>query len=183
MSIPLSLRSLGNFLILASLAGFVYLLSPLIRIYFFPVIATPPQNGPYLTIPKIHALAPIILNVDSQDPKNYLSALKRGVAHAQGTALPGTPGNVFLFAHSSDYPWNIGRYNTVFFRLNELEAGDEIRINTDNQRYVYQVVEKKIVSPYQSEDLSSQEDRLVIQTCYPPGTAWRRLLIFAKPQS
>jgi len=35
-------------------------------------------------------------------------------------------GTIFLFAHSTDAPWNIIRYNAVFYLLRELDAGDGI---------------------------------------------------------
>jgi hypothetical protein len=39
-----------------------------------------------------------------------------GVAHAKGTVFP-HKGNIYLFAHSTDNWWNVGRYNAVFYLL------------------------------------------------------------------
>ena len=45
----------------------------------------------------------------------FLPVLRKGIAHAKGTALPNeTNGNVYLFAHSTDSLLNVGRYNAVF---------------------------------------------------------------------
>lgn len=134
-----------------------------------------------IVVPKIAANAKILANVDSTDEKKYLPALEKGVAHAQGTAFPGEGGHIFLFAHSTDYFWNIGSYNAVFYLLGKLEKGDEVNIFYKGQRYVYKVIDKKIVDPKQVEYLTrkSNKEFLTLQTCWPPGTTFKRLLVFA----
>ena len=134
-----------------------------------------------IVIPKIAANAKILPNVDPTDEKIYLPALQKGVAHAQGTAFPGEGGHIFLFAHSTDYFWNVGIYNAVFYLLGKLEKGDEINIFYKGQRYLYKVIDKKIVDPKQVEYLTrkSNKEFLTLQTCWPPGTTLKRLLIFA----
>ena len=107
--------------------------------------------------------------------------MREGVAHAKGTSLPGEEDTVFLFAHSSDAPWNLTRYNTAFFLLGRLKLGDEVVIYRDNEKVDYRVTETRIVSPTQAsflEDLSV--DQLILQTCWPVGTDYKRLLIFAE---
>jgi len=134
-----------------------------------------------IVIPKIAANAKILANVDSTDEKIYLPALQKGVAHAQGTAFPGEGGHIFLFAHSTDYFWNVGAYNAVFYLLGKLENGDEVNIFYKGQRFVYKVIGKKIVDPKQVEYLTrkSKKEFLTLQTCWPPGTTLKRLLVFA----
>jgi len=134
-----------------------------------------------IVIPKIAANAKILANVDSTDEKIYLPALQKGVAHAQGTAFPGEGGHIFLFAHSTDYFWNVGAYNAVFYLLGKLENGDEVNIFYKGQRFVYKVIGKKIVDPKQVEYLTrkSNKEFLTLQTCWPPGTTLKRLLVFA----
>jgi len=134
-----------------------------------------------IVIPKIAANAKILANVDPADEKIYLSALQKGVAHAQGTAFPGEGGHIFLFAHSTDYFWNVGAYNAVFYLLGKLEKGDEVNIFYKGQRFVYKVISKKIVDPKQVEYLTrkSNKEFLTLQTCWPPGTTLKRLLVFA----
>jgi sortase A len=144
-------------------------------------ILTPVDPNFSIVIPKIAANAKILANVDSTDEKIYLPALQKGVAHAQGTAFPGEGGHVFLFAHSTDYFWNVGAYNAVFYLLGKLEKGDEVNIFYKGQRYVYKVIDKKIVDPKQVEYLTrkSNKEFLTLQTCWPPGTTLKRLLVFA----
>lgn len=141
-----------------------------------------PEDPQYsIIIPKIGANAKIIPNIDAADEKAYLDALNKGVAHTLGTAFPGEGGHIFLFAHSTDYFWNVGTYNAVFYLLYKLERGDEVNIFYKNQRYTYKVIGKEIVDPSQVQYLTRKTDRefLTLQTCWPPGTTLKRLLVFA----
>lgn len=144
-------------------------------------VLTPTDVGFSIVVPKIAANAKIIANVDAADEKVYLDVLQRGVAHALGTAFPGEGGHVFLFAHSTDYFWNVGTYNAVFYLLGKLEKGDEINIFYKNQRYVYKVQDKIVVDPSRADYLTrkSNKEFLTLQTCWPIGTTLKRLLVFA----
>lgn len=137
-----------------------------------------------LVIPKIAANVAILPNVDAGDPTQYLPALQKGVAHAAGTAFPGVEGNIYLFAHSTDAFWNVGRYNAVFYLLKELEKGDEIDVFFQGVRHVYRVVDKMTIDPsavtYLTE--TTPYEQLTLQTCWPPGTTLKRLLIIARPE-
>ena len=88
-----------------------------------------------------------------------------------------------MFAHSTDNFWNIGRYNAIFYLLKELEKGDEIDIFYNGRRYIYQVSEKQIVDPAQVEFINQPTvtEQLTLQTCWPPGTTFKRLIVIAKP--
>lgn len=144
-------------------------------------ILNPPDTYFSVVIPKIGATSKVIANVDASDEKQYLASLKQGVAHAQGTAFPGEGGHVFLFAHSTDYFWNVGTYNAVFYLLSKLEVGDEIDLFHQNRRFVYKVLGRKIVEPSQVEYLTRKTNNefLTLQTCWPAGTTLKRLLVFA----
>lgn len=134
-----------------------------------------------IVIPKIGANARIIPQVDPSNDKIYLDALKKGVAQAAGTAFPGEGGHIFLFAHSTDYFWNVSTYNAVFYLLSKLENGDEINLFYLGQRYVYRVIGSEVVDPTQVQYLTRKTNRefLTLQTCWPPGTTLQRLLVFA----
>ena len=173
---------LGNFLITISLLGFSYIFYPIFKIYLFPptIQASLPKSGTYLTIPKIRAQAQVAENVDPFDKTEYERVLKTRIAHASGTSLPGRPGNIFIFAHSSGPPWEQTRYNTIFLRLSELIKGDLIEIQREGKVYKYVVREKKEVLPAEVNYLQNEKkDQLILQTCTPIGTDWKRLLIFA----
>jgi sortase A len=136
-----------------------------------------------IVIPKIGASAKVFPNVDSSDKNDFLPILRQGVAHAQGTVFPGIPGNIYLFAHSTDNFWDVGRYNAIFYLIKDLSPGDEIVIFYQNVRYNYIVDHSEIVD---ADDVSriteakTGKEELVLQTCWPPGTTWKRLLVIAK---
>lgn len=172
---------LGNFLIFSSFLLFLYIYYPIIMIYLFPTQPVSiPQQGISIYIPKIGAYAPIVTNVDPWKKEVYQDALQKGVAHAKGTSLPGEEGKIFLFAHSSEAPWRITRINTVFFRLGELEPGDVIKIYKDGQEISYFVKKLIEVWPTEVSYLKEVSDELVLQTCTPVGTDFKRLLVFAE---
>lgn len=150
-----------------------------------PLFAVPVSTDSGLMIEKIEANSVVVANVDPTKEKEYMEALKQGIAHARGTVLPGETGNSYLFAHSTDAPWNISRYNAVFYLLRELERGDRITTFNQKKRIDWEVYDKKIVEPKDVEYLIAKYDKpvLTLQTCWPPGTTLKRLIILAKPIS
>ncbi len=147
-------------------------------------ILTPIDTEFDVLIPKIGANAKVFPNVDASDPNQFLPILKEGVAHAKGTVFPGMKGNIYLFAHSTDNFWDVGRYNAVFYLLKDLVPGDEIVIFFKNKRYDYVVTQSKTVDPsdvsYIVGAQNQTQETLILQTCWPPGTTWQRWLVFAK---
>ncbi len=138
-----------------------------------------------ILIPKIGANAKVYPNIDPANKAGFLSILQEGIAHAKGTVFPGMQGNIYLFAHATDNWWNAGRYNAVFYLLKDLGPGDEVIVFFERVRYDY-VVTAKFVTDSSYIDLLSGEQtgqqRLVLQTCWPPGTSWKRLFVVAKPK-
>lgn len=135
-----------------------------------------------IVIEKINANAKVVANVNPGNEKEYIKALSEGVAHAAGTSFPGENGNIYLFSHSTDAPWNIARFNAIFYLLRELEPGDRIVTFYQGKRYDYIVFDKVITSP---DDVSYLTNKyagsvLTLQTCDPPGTVFKRLLVRAK---
>ncbi len=138
-----------------------------------------------LVIPKIGANEEIVKNVDPSNRDEYTSVLQKSLAHAQGSAFPGMDKNIYVFAHSADSFWSVGRYNAVFYLLKELEPGDEIIVFFHDRRYNYVVFDKKTVDANDVSHIAadaSNTEQLTLQTCWPPGTTWKRLLVFAKPK-
>lgn len=139
-----------------------------------------------ILIPKIGATAKIFSNINPSDESEFQPVLLQGVAHAKGTVFPGMKGNVYLFAHSTDNFWDAGRYNAVFYLLKDLSAGDEIIIFFENKRHNYIVTDSRIAEESDVSYLVNGQDRgeetLILQSCWPPGTTWKRLLVFAKPK-
>lgn len=148
-------------------------------------ILVPPNTDFSIVVPKIGAAEKITANVDPSNKDEYLRALTDSIAHAKGTAYPGINGTTYLFAHSADNFWDIGRYNAVFYLLKDMQPGDEIYVFYKGQKYTYAVYDNKLVD---SSDVSyvdanlGKGERLILQTCWPPGTDWKRTLVFAKPK-
>lgn len=139
-----------------------------------------------ILIPKIGASAKVFPNVDASNPSEFLPVLAHGVAHARGTVFPGLKGNVYLFAHSTDNFWDVGRYNAVFYLLKDLRPGDDVIVFFENKRYDYVITGSKTVNPsdvsYLVNAQKKNQEQLILQTCWPPGTTLQRLLVFAKPK-
>lgn len=156
---------------------FGYLLSK-----YPPIHVEPVSRESAIVIEKIGVNAPIVAEVNVANRREYLTALKLGVAQAKGSAQAGEVGNTYLFAHSALDFWNFGPYATVFTLLGNLEIGDRIVIFYHRERYDYAVTNKEIVKGFNTEPLSRtyHEPVLTIQTCDPPGTALNRLIVTAK---
>jgi len=101
------------------------------------------------------------------------------VAEASGLAHPGQKGTTYLFAHSTDSPLNYARYNAVFYLLDKLAPGDDIEVVYQGELYKYRVSATQVTSAKDVTHLTPQDEEeiLVLQTCYPPGTTWKRLVV------
>ncbi len=195
------LRSLGTGFVAFAVIGLIFSYYPILKEEIAYKNHKPPKIGfgdlisqsraedygldPFFSIyvPKINAKAKIIANVNAGEYSEYTQALQEGVAHAAGTNFPGQDKLVYLFSHSTDSPLNFARYNAVFYLLRKLEPGDKVIIFFMGQEYTY-IVEESVVT--ESEDNSwildkGEGEKLVLQTCDPPGTSLRRLIIVARP--
>ena len=139
-----------------------------------------------ILIPKISAKSKVIANVSPYNQKEYLEVLNKDeVAHSKTSALPGLGKNntTYIFAHSTQQSLNMVRKNSVFYLLDELTTNDSVYIKNNGNFYKYRVYDKKVISYKEAEYLEyKEEDKelLILQTCWPIGTNWKRLLIFAE---
>jgi len=149
-------------------------------------VLTPKDTGFNILIPKIGANAKVFPNVDPTDEVEDLKILSQGVAHAKGTVFPGMNGNIYLFAHSTDNFWNVGRYNAIFYLLKDVKPGDDVVVYFEDVRHNYVVTDSQIVDPSDVTPIvdaqKTGQEQLILQTCWPPGTTFKRLLVFAKPK-
>lgn len=208
------IKLFSNFLVLASLAGMILTMLPVaameLKYNFYknyndykddsgaaPMaparLAESKRAGPAndmeafaIHINKINAHSVVVPNVDANDPKIYMEALKNGVAHALGSGLPGVDSSInrtiYLFAHSTSAPSLVSRYNAQFYLLHKLEAGDEVEAVFWNKSYKYRVTDKKTVAADDTGFLAPQTEKeiLILATCTPPGTTWKRLIVVAE---
>lgn len=137
-------------------------------------------------IPKILAKSKIISNVSPFDANEYLGVLVNDeVAQAKNSDLPGQgKGSMtYLFAHSTQQGAGMVRKNAVFYLLGELKTDDVIFVRYQGKLFTYRVYQSKVVGAKEVEYLEyKEEDKevLIMQTCWPIGTDWKRLLVFAQ---
>lgn len=136
-----------------------------------------------LKIESLGIEAPVIY-IQEKSEKAYQAALKDGVVHYPGTALPGRAGNCYIFGHSSDYLWSKGKYKSVFAVLPSVKKGDAISItDQEGSFFTYKVIGTFVVS---ADDLSVLNQNtqgkklLTLQTSYPIGTALKRFVVMAE---
>jgi len=186
----------GTICFVASIVYLVYLYYPLGRAIFnYKTKVTEikiedqkvkdPENF-YVSIPKIGAYSEVKINVDPFNDKEYLPILDNNlVAHAKNTSLPGLGKGktTYIFAHSSQQGLSRVRNNSVFYLINELKSGDIIFIKEQDMAYTYVVYDKKVVSKKEIFYIGFRDPEnevLLLQTCWPIGTDWKRLIVFAK---
>lgn len=132
----------------------------------------------------------VTANVNSYDETNYDNVLKSSVAHFKGTDLPTGSDyeydtNTFLYAHSAPSRWatfHKNSFEAAFNPLFDVEIGDEIIINFEDEKFEYKVIRVLVTKP---EDMSTLQGipgakTLTLMTCAPPGSATSRLNVIAK---
>lgn len=134
-----------------------------------------------LVIPKIGVNAAVIPAVNPTKPGEYLAALQKGIAHSSLSYFPNEDGTVFLFSHSTNYDWFVGDLNAVFYLLKNLEEKDTVVLFYKGTSYTYRITGKQIVNPTAVSYMAplAGDRKLILQTCWPPGSTTERLLIFA----
>jgi sortase A len=151
-------------------------------IYTSTVAIKPVDTNFGIVVEKIDINAPIVKDVSVINSEAYMEALKSGVAHASFSGYPDQENaNVYLFAHSSNNFWQLGKYSTVFNLIYKLNIKDPINIFYKGKRYVYQVENKILVNDFKVDQtiFESIGPTLTLQTCYPAGTTLNRLIVRA----
>lgn len=121
-----------------------------------------------LSIPKIHLTVAVSEGVT-------MEKLKYSVAHYSNTADIGEKGNCCIAGHRSY------TYNEFFNRLDELENGDYIHLETDDEKFIYEVYDVFIVEPTEVGVLDNSENcEITLITCTPVRSATHRLIIKGK---
>ncbi len=148
-----------------------------------PVPIYPVNKEFSIVIEKIGVNVPIVAEVSINDEREYIKALKSGVAHAAVSEYPSQdPGNVYLFAHASLNFITLGKYSTVFNLLRKLEVGDRIHVFYQGKDYMYETLANEVVKGWNTYPITRPviEPTLTLQTCDPPGTTINRLVVTAK---
>lgn len=125
-----------------------------------------------LRIPSIQLESPVIEGTTS-------TKLNRALGMIANLDAPGTPnGSAAIAGHQSH------QFGHFFNRLNELQIGDRLELETSTDLLVYEVFDIQIVKPSNVEVLSRQEgiSMLSLVTCYPERSNKYRLVVQAKQQ-
>jgi len=130
-------------------------------------------------IAKTNTRAPIV-SADGTKQSQLNAALDLGVVLYPGSPLPGQSGEVALTGHSSVFPWNKTSYGQVFALLDKVEKGDVISVVYNNYQYDYQVTGKSVLLANQVKTSATMEQKLLISTCWPIGTALKRLVVYGE---
>jgi LPXTG-site transpeptidase (sortase) family protein len=191
---------LGTGLIMTAVVYLIYLYQPLAYswlVYKGEIKVAQPKitveetpkaesNEFNIRIPKIGAQSEIVANVSPYNPNEYLKVLEQNlIAQSKTSSVPGNGIGTatYLFAHSTQQSLQMVRKNSVFYLLGELNNGDVVLINYKGKNYAYKVYMKKVVSPKEAEYLNyTEKDKeiVILQTCWPIGTNWNRLIVFAE---
>ena len=104
-----------------------------------------------LSIPRLEMSTAVLHGSDEQ-------TLRRGPGHLEGTALPGSSGNMVIAGHRDS-----------FFRpLRDIRRGDDIYVDTAGARYRYRVTSLTVVHPRDVSVLdATAAPTLTLITCYP----------------
>lgn len=146
-----------------------------------PEVLGSTKEASSIAIPKIGITAPLVFD-ELTDSESVVAALKKGVVHFTGTALPGEVGNSYFFAHSSDTPGSGNPFGEIFKDLPMMAAGDEIEMVYEGKLYIYTVLEIRVIDPLDVSVLDPEtegEEILTLQTSYPVGTAQQRFIVIA----
>lgn len=107
---------------------------------------------------------------------NGPAELRQGPGHMVGTAMPGNLGNTVISGHRTTW-------GAPFNRVDELEAGDEIVIETETGVHVYAVDEVFIVKPNEmwvTEAPETPAGWLTLTSCHPKGSRRERIIVRAE---
>ncbi|HWQ05078.1 MAG TPA: sortase [Longilinea sp.] len=132
-----------------------------------PLPTASPEQAQRIQIAAINVDAPVVLG-------DGVEQLKKGVGQNLINPInPGQKGNLVLSAHNDIY-------GQIFRDLDQLKAGDEIIVYTNQRSYVYTVRETLIVKPSQVEVMDSTRDAVVtLISCYPYMVDKQRIVVIA----
>ncbi|MBI2049840.1 MAG: class E sortase [Candidatus Staskawiczbacteria bacterium] len=147
-----------------------------------------PANGSYYSnngsveIPSIGVLAPIVFS-KSENIKEIVKDLDRGVVYYPGSVLPGQKGQIVVLGHSSPPNWPKIKYDGVFSNLNNLKKGDKVSLWFGGKEYIYRVEKKAILDVGQEITpavLTNSNNVVVLVSCWPPGKNIQRIAVFSE---
>ncbi len=98
-----------------------------------PIPTASPEQAVRIQIPAINVDAPVVLG-------DGWEQLKKGIGQHVGSTNPGLDGNMVVSAHNDVF-------GEIFKDLDQLQAGDEVIVYTNQRAYTYLVEQTQIVEP------------------------------------
>ncbi len=140
-----------------------------------------------LTIPRIGITVPILFSKDKEiNTEALYTKLQNGVINYPTSVKPGEKGTSIILGHSSSYPWQKGRYRSVFALLGKLQTGDTFTVRYDDGRlFTYTIQKSVIFNPkIENHDLTqltehADDETIVLVSCWPIGTDYQRIAVIA----
>ena len=122
-----------------------------------------------LTIDKIDLLLPILHGATNKN-------MKTTVASIENTGKAGEIGNYAIAGHRNF------TYGRNFNRLDEMEVGDKIEVDTEDHQFEYKVTEKLYVLPEEVWVLegNNKDKEITLITCHPIENPTHRLIVKGK---
>ena len=102
------------------------------------------------------------------------ASLRKGPGRYPRTAMPGQPGTVAVAGHRTTY-------QAPFRHLDDLDRGDEVRVEVPYGDFTYRVERTRIV-PADAWWVTRRvgHDRIVLTACHPLYSAAQRIVVFAR---
>ena len=146
-------------------------LRPLVQSIAEVPIPTPgPEQANRIQIPAIDVDAPVVQG-DGEEQ------LKKGVGQNYSSTNPGKPGNLILAAHNDVY-------GEIFRDLDQLNAGDEVIVHTNQRAYTYVIVNSEVVEPTHVQVMDQTPDPTVtLISCYPYLVDNQRIVVQGRLES
>lgn len=132
-----------------------------------------------VSIEKIGIRAPLV-SASGTTQKELNNSLNQGVILYPGSAWPGQDGEVVLSGHSSVFPWVKTEYGQVFTLLDKLEPGDIVSLVYDHRQYDYQITSREVLTPDKVRISDTNQPVIKLVTCWPIGTALKRLVVYGE---
>lgn len=126
----------------------------------------------FISVPKLKVVNAQVSTTDTD--------LSQHLVHYPGTAVPPDKGTAVIFGHSTlPQLFNPSDYDTIFANAHTLKVGDAIHVAVNNTPYTYRIVSVTVTTPEDTSVLAQDYDDsyLVLITCTPPGTIWKRLIV------
>jgi sortase A len=121
-----------------------------------------------MSIPKIDLESMMVPGVTQKDLQNAIGWMTT-------TSYPGEKGNTVMAGHRSH------TFGQFFHRLNEVEKGDIVKVETTSGPFLYRVYEKTVVKPDNLSVLDAKkEEEITLITCEPLYSDEFRLIVRAE---